>query len=290
MFSIALDKARKFTMPVMMTHRFRNGRISSSLGTCVVVNNQGWALTAAHILADLLKPQESVPEIAKYEADKAAILARADIKDKEKSRMIQRLRVSDEWITDHGQMFGPNWAPNRYFVDILADVALVELIGFDAQIITEYPVFKDPTTEFRVGTSLCRLGYPFHSIKADFDPTTRKFNLDPSTFPIPQFPNDGILTRFAVKNATDGTRQAKFIETSTPGLRGQSGGPIFDKDGVIWAIQSQTISLPLGFSPSVKQGGREVVEHQFIHLGWGSHVQHAIELMRSNGVSFQMQT
>lgn len=38
-----------------------------------------------------------------------------------------------------------------------------------------------------------------------------------------------------------------FIETSTPRLRGQSGGPIFDVNGAIWAIQSQTHHLKLGF-------------------------------------------
>ena len=288
MFSAALEKARKFTLPVMLTQRFRNGRISSSLGTCVVVNDQGWVLTAAHIMTEILKFEKSDVEMRQYEVDKAAILARQDLKDKEKRRMIQRLPVSDDWITDHAEAVGLNWGPGQYFLDALADVALVQLSGFDATTIKQYPVFKNPTSEFRVGTSLCRLGYPFHSVKADFDETTRKFMLDQSTFPMPQFPNDGILTRFAVKNATGGGRQAKFIETSTPGLRGQSGGPIFDKDAIIWAIQSQTISLPLGFSPTVKEGSREIVEHQFIHLGWGSHIQHAIELMRTNGVTFQM--
>lgn len=289
MFSTALEKATKFTLPVMLTQRFRNGRISSSLGTCVVVNDEGWVLTAAHVVMEMLKVQNSMVEMAQYEAAKAAIMAQQDVKDKEKRRRVQRLQASDDWITNQAVAFGFNWSMDRHFIDGLADIALVHVNGFDAQSVKEYPSFKNPTSEFRVGTSLCRLGYPFHSIKADFDQTTGLFSLDPSTFPMPQFPNDGILTRFAIKNAAAGGRQAKFIETSTAGLRGQSGGPIFDKDGVIWAIQSQTISLPLGFAPSVKLGGRDVVEHQFMHLGWGSHVQHAIELMRSNGISFSLQ-
>ena len=153
MFSAALEKAAKFTLPVMMTHRFRNGRVSSNLGTCVIVNDQGWALTAAHIMTELLKFEKSQPEIAKYEADKAAILARTDLKDKDARRLIQRLPVSDEWITDHAEMFGRNWTPSSYFIDLLADVALVQLSGFDAKSVTEYPRFKDPTGDFRVGTS-----------------------------------------------------------------------------------------------------------------------------------------
>ena len=87
----------------------------------------------------------------------------------------------------------------------------------------------------------------------------------------------------------DGARsQVRFVETSSAGLRGQSGGPIFDKSARIYALQSQTTSLPLGFAPTVKQGSKEIVEHQFMHLGWGSDVQHCIDLMRANGVNFSM--
>ena len=81
------------------------------------------------------------------------------------------------------------------------------------------------------GTSLCRLGFPFHQINATFDPVTRKFALAPDVLPIPRFPNDGIHTRVPVVISPDGQRQVKFIETSSPGLKGQSGGPIFDQSG-----------------------------------------------------------
>jgi hypothetical protein len=146
----------------------------------------------------------------------------------------------------------------------------------------------NPVPELAVGTSLCRLGHPFHDIKATFDESSEKFSLDPGTFPIPRFPNDGILTRFVIKNAADGSGQATYIETSTAGLRGQSGGPIFDRRARVCGIQSQTTSLPLGFAPTIKQGSHEIVEHQFMHLGWGSHVKHCIELMRANNVAFKI--
>jgi hypothetical protein len=193
------------------------------------------------------------------------------------------------WITNQAVLWGAStWSVNQFFRDILADIAIAKINGFTPASITAYPVFRNPSTEFKVGTSLCRLGHPFHTIKATFDEASGGFSLDPGTLPIPRFPNDGILTRFAIKNSADGSRQVKFVETSTAGLRGQSGGPIFDKDARIYAIQSQTTSLPLGFTPTVRQGSREIVEHQFMHLGWGTHVQHCIDLMRANGVSFTM--
>jgi Trypsin-like peptidase domain len=207
----------------------------------------------------------------------------------ERKRQIQRLTVSDEWVTHQAVQWGyPQWNMEQVFRDSLADVALIRLRGFDPTKVPNYPTFRNPSADFKVGTSLCRLGHPFHDIKATFDDSTGIFSLDPATFPIAQFPNDGILTRFVAKNSSDGSRQVQFIETSTAGLRGQSGGPIFDRNSHVWAVQSQTASLPLGFAPVIKLGSREIVEHQFMHLGWGSHIKHAIELMVANQVSFAM--
>ena len=64
--------------------------------------------------------------------------------------------------------------------------------------------------------------------------------------------------------------QRSFLETSSPGLRGQSGGPIVDTEGTIWAIQSRTIHLPLGFNAKLEKDGREVEEHQFLNVGMGA--------------------
>jgi hypothetical protein len=89
-------------------------------------------------------------------------------------------------------------------------------------------------------------------------------------------------------NSQDGKHQAKYLETSSPGLRGQSGGPIFDRHGRIWALQSSTQHLPLGFEPTVKQGNKEIKEHQFMHVGWGPHVEEIVKLFREHNVSFEL--
>ena len=61
------------------------------------------------------------------------------------------------------------------------------------------------------------------------------------------------------------------FETSTPGLRGQSGGPVFNTDGNILGIQSVTTSLDLMFDidTNVIRNNKEVhvSEKQFINLG-----------------------
>jgi S1-C subfamily serine protease len=102
------------------------------------------------------------------------------------------------------------------------------------------------------------------------------------------FPNDGIHTRMIVFVNPDSKLQAKFIETSTPGLRGQSGGPLFDASGRIWGIQSHTDHLELGFSPKILKDKKmvEVKEHQFLHVGRATHVQHVIDIFNERGVRY----
>jgi hypothetical protein len=79
------------------------------------------------------------------------------------------------------------------------------------------------------------------------------------------------------------------LETSSPGLKGQSGGPIVDTRGVVWGIQSKTANLSLGFDPTVpsedgkKQGSRK--EHQFLNVGWAAHPETIVGLLKEKGVS-----
>jgi hypothetical protein len=111
--------------------------------------------------------------------------------------------------------------------------------------------------ELSQGTSLCKLGFPFHEFKAQFDSASSQFIIsDPVTFV--RYPLDGILTRYINFEAPDKSRTAKFVEMSSPGLRGQSGGPWFDVNGVVWGLQSRTQHLALGFSPQVEVNAKKV--------------------------------
>lgn len=83
------------------------------------------------------------------------------------------------------------------------------------------------------------------------------------------------------------------VELSTPGLRGQSGGPLFDKDGLVYGMQSCTISLPLGFDQenreiNVKGVKKKVNDYSFIHLGRCVTVELLKEFMDANGVKYQV--
>ena len=77
-----------------------------------------------------------------------------------------------------------------------------------------------------------------------------------------------------------------YVETSTPGLKGQSGGPIYDKEGRICAMQVQTAHQPLGFHPTVEYEGKTVVENQFLNVGLGVHVKTITSILRDRHIRF----
>ena len=111
---------------------------------------------------------------------------------------------------------------------------------------------------------------------------------DPSIFPIPRFPIEGIFTRnINAGKSADKKFDIQYIETSSPGLRGQSGGPIFDVEGKIWAIQSQTRHLPLGFTPKIRKGNQEIEENQFLNVGWGVHIKTILRFLDEHGVKYR---
>jgi hypothetical protein len=184
-----------------------------------------------------------------------------------------------------------NVTPSQTVVLPGIDLAFVKLAGFNPAWISTYPVFKDPQKEIKPGRSLCRIGFPFSSISPTFDEVSNTFTLPPGSLPLPFFPNEGIFTRTVIvphnpATASPPPYRLMFLETSSAGLRGQSGGPIFDTNGNIWAIQSQTIHFPLGFSPPVPNGKPGEKEHQFMNIGWGVHIETIVGAMADRWITF----
>lgn len=255
MFKNAYQQASNFTHPVLMSTRFKNGKVESGVGSFVIINKEGWLVTAAHMLGGL----------------------RA-IKD-----------PKNDTITHHALWWGNDkHIIKRFHLLDGNDLAIGQIENYDPNFQKSYPKFIDPS-QLQIGTSLCKLGFPFHEVKATFHAKNGRFTYAKNVFPIPRFPIDGIYTRNAsTGKSEDGKYEYLYLETSTPGLRGQSGGPIFDIDGNIYAIQSQTRHLPLGFSPSVESNGNKVVENQFLNVGWGVHVKTIIQFLEEHQVSYEL--
>jgi hypothetical protein len=80
------------------------------------------------------------------------------------------------------------------------------------------------------------------------------------------------------------------FELSTPGLRGQSGGPAFDTDGRVWGMQFGTNHLDLNFDVDVdvvRDGNKKhVKDSAFLHVGHCVHVDALKAFMQQHGVGF----
>lgn len=284
MFSKACDVARNFTRPVIVSMRHENGKVSCGLASFIVVNKDGWIVTAAHVLNAMHASQAHALQKAQYQA---SVGQAQTLPVKQKNRALEKLRPNPEWIINQSLWWSQDPASaTEFIIDPLADLAITKLQNFDASGIAVFPTFVTSVPDPSPGSSLCRLGFPFVEITAIFNETRNAFEMQNFSLP-PMFPNDGIHTRIQLLVDQNTNRGVKLIETSTPGLRGQSGGPLFDTNGTIWGIQSRTQHLALGFSPKTKDGsGKEVVEHQFMNVGLASHVTHLVDMFKQNSVAF----
>lgn len=287
MFAKAYEIASNHTLPVLVSFRRFNGKIESGLGSFVIINEEGWIITAAHILDSLVTSNKNAKEIQEYNTKITEIDSDPKLNAKAKMKRKRRLTSNPNWMTNSSHWWGNDSHRIKNFHMLKEnDIAIGKIENYNPSFCTSYPTFKDPKN-LKNGTSLCKLGYPFYDVKATFDETKNSFTFDPSIFPIPRFPIDGIYTRNIVAGkSSDKKFEIKFIETSSPGLRGQSGGPIFDVDGNIWAIQSQTRHLPLGFSPKIKKGNKEIEENQFLNVGWGAHVETILKFLDSHKIKY----
>jgi len=136
---------------------------------------------------------------------------------------------------------------------------------------------------------LCRLGFPFPEF-SNFKYNENKDDIEwtvEGKANTPRFPIEGMITRKLL--GADGSTIG--IEISTPGLKGQSGGPLFDYEGIVYGMQSSTHHLHLGFDMKnikVKEGSKtnKVSDHPFLHLGNCIHVDVIKGFLKENNIKF----
>ena len=167
------------------------------------------------------------------------------------------------------------------------DVALLKFEGFTRLGCSSFPTFAANGGDLKQGRFVCRLGYPF--------PEFENFAYDAANDSVgwtqqgrgdtPQFPIEGMVTRMLGPGGT-----VVGFEVSTPGLRGQSGGPVLDTEGRVWGMQASTAHLDLAFDVDmqvVRQGNKkQVKESAFLHVGHCVHVDVLKAFMREHRVHF----
>ena len=291
MFSKAVPIAAGFTRPVVISSRTTQGACAGTIGAYVVVNREGWILTAGHLLDIVRAQQDSARRHADYRGN--VVEFHRDIAaDKRYRRKGVRTfhQPAESSVRNHSVWWGVDGVRLvEARIVPAADLALGRLEPFDPESVAHYPTWKDPSRGAAPGRSLCKLGFPLHRIVPVYDEKANTFTLPEGSVPLPLFPMEGMFTRVVNTRAPgsgDGEPSA-FIETSTPSLIGQMGGPVFDADAVVWGIQSHTMHHALGFRPPVPGGAAGQVEHQFLNTGLAVHTAVIRRFLDAEGIEYR---
>ncbi len=283
MFADACQKVMKYTHPVAISTRQYDGTLRTDVGTMIVVNPDGWVITAGHLFDSFVKFQSDMKKMEEINKINSGRVQSPGSPSSE-------IKIDKTMLTNHSFWWGwDNVRINNVFVNRQVDVAIGKLEPFNKDWVKEYPVFVDPN-HMRIGTSLCRAGYPFIDIKPEFLEDKKAFRIP--KIPADKFfyPTEGIYTHMENKGPSmDKSCEIRYIETSSVGLKGQSGGPIFDREGRIYGMQIITEHRAMGFHPTAELDGQKYIENLFMNIGVGIHTSTIIELLNHRNVRYTME-
>ena len=291
MFESAIEKLSQFTRPLHTISRTYGGLVLPGAGTFFFVNDNGVAVTCKHI-ADTIQAANNINiNYQNFSAERLKLL-----NDNKYQRNLKGLEVKYKFNKETTVQLKNNFLNCFDKIDEIIchthptlDLAIMHFKGFNKILYNGHANFVKDSSKIKQGKYLCRLGFPF--------PEFNNFKHDPITDDIewtntgnmnsPIFPIDGIITRFL----GDTSGGITGIEMSTPGLRGQSGGPLFDTDGKVYGIQFATNHLHLGFDLNdheiINNGKRtKVSNHPFLHVGLCVHVDKIKEFLKQHNIDF----
>ena len=227
MFSKAVPVAAGFTRPMVISSRTTKGECSSTIGAYVVLNREGWILTAGHLLDIVRQHQESARRYQGYRGNVVEFQRDIAADKRFRKKGVRTFHPpATSSVRNHSVWWGVDGAClNEARLLQAADLALGRLEPFDPASVAQLPVFKNPSRGYEPGRSLCKLGFPLHYIEPVYDEKANTFTLPTGSVPLPMFPLEGMFTR-VVNTRTPGSGEgdpSPFIETSTPSLLGQMG-------------------------------------------------------------------
>lgn len=291
MFTQAIEKASGFTRPVHSIIRTYGGKqLIPAAGTLFFVNEDGCAITCKHIIEIIMDGDNKNKKFQQFKEERNKIahdgkykknLAGLELKYHYDESSVIQMKTTFLDCIDQMSSFTCDVHP-------IYDLGIIRFSGYTKTLYNGYAKFLKDGGSIKQGNSLCRLGFPFPEFtNYRFNETTddiewTKEGLTAS----PIFPLDGMITRFL-----GDTKGIHGIELSTPGLRGQSGGPLFNQNGTVYGMQSSTKHLHLGFDMMDKEilinnKPKKVTDYSFIHLGQCVHLNVIKDFLREKNVKF----
>ncbi len=274
MFADAIELTGGFTRPVkFISRKYKESTVLPGLATMFFVNDDGWAITCRHVADQIIFADQISKKYNAFKTDASKIPT-----GKNHSGQIKKLELTygfKSGATVQMKVQFPGSVSGLKEYDLIKDtdhdMALIHFKGFEKTLYNGHAVFARELSGTRPGDFLCRLGFPFPEF-SDFRYFPDRDDIDWDTSAgssnTPRLPIEGMFTRNL------GGKDGKIygLELSTPGLRGQSGGPLFNTQGIITGMQSATKHLHLGFDmigeKMMIQGREQTVNNQpFMHVG-----------------------
>ena len=292
MFVNAIEEVGKFTRPIhTIARNYNETTVSPGAATLFFVNEMGVAITCRHVMELVGKRAAINEQYEKFKAEKAAI-GRNNKYNQRVKALETSFNYKPESIVQLKEVFvgvtGEPTSTYRWINHPVYDLSIIIFEHMKDPRYQSYARFLKEGTSLKQGKSLCRLGFPFpeftnfqYNSNTDDIEWTQSGQID-----TPRFPIEGMLTRHLIHD-----QRIIGIELSTPGLRGQSGGPVFDENGIVCGMQSGTNHLHLGFDMKnfeYKINGRTIrVNNQpFLHVGHCVHVDIIKDFLRQNNIKF----
>jgi hypothetical protein len=292
MFIEAIEKVGNFTRPVHTISRTYGGKkVTPGAGTLFFVNEEGYAVTCKHIAEMLLSADKINEHFQQFKHERQQLsqqpkhqqlLKGLELKYQYKADTLLQLKNNFVDCVDTMNNFNVQMHPTL-------DLAFIKFNGYNSLHYRDCAKFAKDDSQLKQGQFLCRLGFPFpefsnytfNATADDIEWTTTGVNVSP------RFPIEGMVTRFLA----DQQNGLYGIEMSTPGLRGQSGGPLFDAQGRVYGMQFSTKHLHLGFDLvdmeiMVNNTPKKVSDYSFIHLGQCIHVNAIKAFLKQHGVMY----
>ena len=272
MFKEAIEKTANFTRAVhTITRTYSGKQIIPGAATLFFINEEGYAVTCKHVIELLAASDNLNINYANFKQERTMLprdnnykkhLKGLELKYKFNSESV--IQIKNTFLDCVDSMSGFTWHLHPDY-----DLAILKFNGFNKILYKDYAVFKKRQAQIYQGEFLCRLGFPFpeftnfkyNETTDDIEWTNTGINASP------RFPMEGMVTRFLADKS-----KLYGIELSTPGLKGQSGGPLFNKEGIVFGMQFSTKHLHLGFDIvdkeiTVNNQKKTISDYSFIHLG-----------------------
>jgi hypothetical protein len=268
-FTNSIKTVKEYTRSIRtVTKSFGQNEPIPGSGTMFFVNDDGVAITCKHI-SNVLKHVQSVNQ--KWDdflKDKGTIKRKSQEKGLAKKygftnettiQIIYTIVDSFDTITSVDFHEHPEH-----------DLSILKFKGFKKVTYSGHAEFPAHNNYVEQGEFLCRLGYPFPEFtNFEYDKISEKLKWNKSgNLNSPIFPIEGMVTR-----KLNDSKGVEFgIELSRPGLRGQSGGPLFNYDGLILGMQTSTHHLHLGFDiidkeEYIKGKKKKISHYPYLNLG-----------------------